>query len=233
MKIEIWSDVICPWCGIGQHRLDQAIAGFEHREHVQLVHRSFELDPRSPPGVRPVREMLAKKYGISGVHVQAMFDRVESIAAEDGLSPYVVGDNVVGNTRLAHELLAMASERGLEDAAWKRVYRAYFGERRPIFDIDSLASIGQQIGLDPDEVRAALSEGRYRERVEADAREARELGASGVPFVVVDRRYVVSGAQPVETFRHVLDRAWRDGPKPAVERGAACGPEACEAPRGS
>src|SRR5690606_978570 len=100
-------------------------------------------------------------------------------------------------------------------------------------DIDALVSIGQDIGLDPDEVRTALSEGRYRERVETDGREARELGASGVPFVVVDRRYVVSGAQPVETFRHVLERAWRDAPKPTITEGAACGPDACEAPRGS
>jgi predicted DsbA family dithiol-disulfide isomerase len=210
MRVEIWSDLICPWCGIGQHRLERALEAFGHRDQVEVVHRSFELDPRAPQTVRSAREMLSKKYRLDDAQVSQMFARVEGIAARDGISPYLVGDNVVGNTHLAHELLALAAERGLEDVAWKALYRAYFGERRSIFDVDSLVALAGELGLDPAEARAALTEGRYRARVDADAREAQELGASGVPFVVIDRKYGVSGAQPVEVFQGALEKAWRE-----------------------
>ncbi len=233
MKVEIWSDVICPWCGLGQHRLDRALAAFPRREAVEVVHRSFLLDPDAGPGVRPVRESLARKYRLDDAQLDATFARIESLAAADGLTPYHVGENVTGNTRLAHELLALASARGLEEVAWKRLYRAYFGERRSIFDLDSLVALGQDVGLDPEEVRAALADGRYRARVDADDREARALGATGVPFVVIDRRYGVAGAQPTEVFLQALQRAW--GERPAVELvsagDAACGPDGCELPR--
>lgn len=210
MKIEIWSDVICPWCGLGQHRLDMALADFPGKEGVEVVHRSFQLDPSYKGDPRPVREMLAQKYRMPEPQMKATFGRIEGMAASEGLTPYFVGDNVVGNTRLAHELLAMAADKGLEDAGWKRLYRAYFGEKRPIFDLDSLASLGADIGLDPAEVRAALTDGRYRAKVESDGSEARNLGVTGVPFVVIDRKYAVSGAQPLETFREALARASQD-----------------------
>src|SRR5690606_29818317 len=142
--------------------------------------------------------------------LDATFRRVESIAANDGISPYIVGDNWVGNTRLAHQLLAFASERGFEDAAWKHLYRAYFGQKRSIFDLDSLVELGTELGRDAEEVRAVLLDERYRARVEADGREAQELGATGVPFVVVDRRLAVGGAQAVEVFQRALLRAWRE-----------------------
>src|SRR5690606_30069909 len=149
-----WSDVICPWCGLGQHRLELALAGFAEqvgpraREQVDLVHRSFQLDPRYSGSPEPARRMLARKYGMNAAQLDAAFRRVESLAASDGLSPYIVGDNRVGNTRLAHELLAFASERGLEDAAWKHLYRVYFGEGRSIFELEGLVELGTELGLD-------------------------------------------------------------------------------------
>ena len=209
MKIEIWSDVICPWCGLGQHRLDRALTELG-RDDVEVVHRSFQLDPRAPERVRPVREMLAEKYGANDAQLRASQARIEAMAAADGLTPYHVADNVVGNTHLAHELLAMASERGLEDAAWKRIYKAYFAEQRSIFTLDDLVGLGAELGLDRDEVRSALTEGRYREKVDRDAREAQALGATGVPFVVIDRKYGIAGAQPLEVFRKVLEKASAD-----------------------
>lgn len=233
MKIEIWSDVICPFCGIGQHRLDAALADFPHRDQVQVVHRSFQLDPSYPAGApRPAKEMLRTKYRMSDAEVRANTARIEAMAAADGLSPYKVGDNLVGNTRMAHELLAFAAERGLEDAAWKRLYRAYFGEGRSIFDLDALVALGVEIGLDAGEAREALTSGRYAAKVEADGREARALGATGVPFVVIDRRNGVAGAQPLEAFRSALARAWRENPTPlVVERGeGVCGPDGCAVP---
>lgn len=229
MKIEIWSDVICPFCGIGQHRLDAALADFEHREDVEVVHRSFQLDPSFPPGTtRPTGEMLRAKYGMSQAQLEANTGRIEAMAAADGLSPYKVGDNLVGNTRLAHELLALAAERGLEDAAWKRLYRAYFGEGRSIFDLESLVPLGVEVGLQEDEIREALTSGRYTDKVEADGREARALGATGVPFVVIDRRLGMSGAQPLEVFRGALAKAWSERPQPVLVEGEdVCGPDGC------
>lgn len=231
MKIEIWSDVICPWCGIGQHRLERALDAFAHRDEVEVVHRSFQLDPHAPAEPRPVREVLARKYRATDAQVRAMGARVEAIAAADGLTPYVTVDNLGGNTRLAHELLALASDRGLEAAAWARLYRAYFADQRSIFDVDALVALAEEIGLDPADARAALTDGRYRARVEADGREAQALGATGVPFVVVDRRYAIPGAQPVETFLAVLERAWRDRPA-GIDPGddASCGPDGCALP---
>lgn len=216
MQVEIWSDLICPWCGIGQHRLDRALDGFEAavgseaREQVRVVHRSFQLDPHYSGEPEPARRMLARKYGMNDAQLDATFRRVESLAADDGISPYIVGDNWVGNTRLAHELLAFASEQGREEAAWKRLYRAYFGEKRSIFELESLVELGAELGLDADEARAALSDERFRSRVEADGREAQELGATGVPFVVLDRRLAIAGAQSVEVFQKALLQAWRE-----------------------
>jgi predicted DsbA family dithiol-disulfide isomerase len=235
MKVEIWSDVVCPWCGLGKHRLGRALAQFPQRDEVEVVHRSFLLDPGAEPGVHPVRDHLARKYRLDDAQLDASFARIESLAAAEGLVPYHVGDNVTGNTRLAHELLALASERGVEEAAWKRIYRAYFGERRSIFDLESLVELGRDVGLDPDETRAALSDHRYRAKVDADDREARALGATGVPFVVIDRRYGVSGAQPTPTFLAVLEQAFREQPSPApvATENAACGPDGCELPRKS
>lgn len=228
MKIEIWSDLICPWCGLGQHRLEQALAGFAHRDQVEVVHRSFQLDPNAPVTPQTSRELLTKKYGMREPQLQATFDRIEGMAASEGLTPYIVGDNIVGNTSLAHELLALASERGLEDTAWKHLYRAYFGERRSIFDLDALVQLGTEIGLDPAEVRAALTDRRYQAKVTAEGREAQQLGSSGVPFVVIDRRYAIAGAQPVEAFREVIERAWAEHPAPiVVASGNDCGPDGC------
>jgi len=229
VKVEIWSDVICPWCGIGQNRLDLALAAFEHRDDVEVVHRSFQLDENAPMTPRSAREVIAKKYGVSEAQMTAMAERIESVAAADGLGPYHVADNLTGNTRQAHELLALAADRGFEDAAWKRLYHAHFGEKRSIFDRDALVALGVEIGLDPVEVRAVLNDGRYKDRVEADGQQARAFGSTGVPFVVIDRRYAVAGAQPVEVFREALEQAWPERPQlvQAAESDALCGPDGC------
>lgn len=208
MNIEIWSDVICPWCGLGQHRLDAALAAFSGQANVTVVHRSFQLDPSFPPGsVVPVRDMLRTKYRLNDAQVAEATGRIEALAAAEGLTPYNVGNNRVGNTRRAHELLAFAAERGLEAAAWTRIYRAYFGEGRSIFDVDSLVALATEIGLSEPEVRAALGSGRYVAKVEADSQAAKELGCTGVPFIVIDRRFRIAGAQPTAVFRTTLERA--------------------------
>lgn len=214
MKIEIWADVICPFCGLGNHRLHTAISLFAHREHVELVHRSFQLDPSFPAGkTLPVREMLRIKYGMNDEQLRANWARIQAQASADGLVPFNL-DNLTGNTRQAHELLAFAGENGLEAAAWARLYRAYFGEGKSIFGVEALVTLGVEMGLDAAAVREALATGRYATRVAADGDEARKLGARGVPFVLVDRETVVSGAQPLPVFQQALDQAWRAGVRP-------------------
>ncbi len=205
MQVEIWSDVICPWCGLGQHRLDRAVAELARRDQVTVRHRSFQLDPDAPAEPRPVREMLRAR-GYPEAALRATWARIEAMAAAEGLTPYLL-DNMVASTALAHELLALAAARGLEEVAWKRLYRAYFGERLSIFGVDALAERGVEIGLDPDEVRAALADRRHRPEVERDRREAHALGATGVPFVVIDRRVAIAGAQSIAVFREALERA--------------------------
>lgn len=210
MKVEIWADIICPWCGLGSHRLDMAVEQFEHGDRLEVVHRSFQLDPSWPDGVTsPVAEMLSTRKGASPAQVREMTARVEGLAAADGLEPYVVLDNRVGNTSLAHELLAYASDQGRGSDAWKAMFGAYFGQTRDIFDSATLVDIGtNSIGLDETGVVEALTSRRFRHRVMADQVEAQRLGARGVPFIAVDRAYGVSGAQPVSHLLSVFEQAW-------------------------
>jgi predicted DsbA family dithiol-disulfide isomerase len=208
MQVELWADVICPWCGLGNHRLEAALERFPHRDEVQVTHHSFQLDPAAPAGSsEPVRDMLRKK-GLDDGQIDAMTRRVEGRADSEGLRPYHVLDNQVGSTGLAHELLAYAADLGKQAEAWDRLFTAYFGEARPIFSVEDLVSLAGEIGLDPEDAREALLSHRYADRVADEGREAAELGATGVPFFVIDRRYGVAGAQPVDTLLAALQRAW-------------------------
>lgn len=207
MRVEVFADVICPWCGIGHHRLEEARARFDG--DVEIVRRSFLLDPFAPIGkVEPVPEMLVKK-GYPADRVGAMTERVEEIARSEGIQPYHVRDNRVGSTALAHELAALARSEGKADAAWSALYRAYFGEARSIFDAPSLVRIGEEIGLDAETVRGALDARVYEPEVKRDLLRARELGVRGVPFFVFDERFAVSGAQPVEVLLRAFEHTSR------------------------
>ncbi|MGH8911113.1 MAG: DsbA family oxidoreductase [Acidimicrobiia bacterium] len=210
MKVEIWADIICPWCGLGSHRLEKAVAEFEHGGQIEVVQRSFQLDPSAPAGTLvPVAEMLQTRKGVTLDQVRAMTSRVESLAAAVGLEPFVVLDYFTGNTALAHELLAYAREQGRPEDAWAAMFRAYFGEARSIFETDSLVEIGtEMMALDRPGIVEALESRRFRDQVMADQVEAHRLGARGVPFIVVDRAYGISGAQPVPQLIQVLDQAW-------------------------
>lgn len=228
MRIEVWSDIVCPWCGIGMHRLEEALARFPHAAEVEVVHRSFQLDPSFPAGeTMPVKDMLEKKKGLPRAQVDKMTARVQTIAEAEGLAPYVVGDNVFGNTSLAHELGLWATEQGKPEA-WKRLYATYWS-KRSVFDVDALVAVARELGLDETAAREVLTTRRYRERVVADAREASQLGASGVPFFVFDRRFAVAGAQPLEAFEATLLAAWKDRrPEVMAGEGAVCGPAGCD-----
>jgi predicted DsbA family dithiol-disulfide isomerase len=233
MQIEIWSDVICPFCGLGNQRLENALARFEHRDQVTVKHRSFELHPSAPPGrTNTAREMLRKKYGLNDEQIEAQHRRIEAEANAEGIVPYVLTDNQVGNTALVHELLAFAADQGLEQEAWDHVYRAYWSETRSIFTVDALVELGIEIGLDPGETRVVLTDRRYRAQVVDEMDEAQHLGARGVPFIVIDRRYAIAGAQPVDVMLQTIERAWQES-QPALVTVAendadVCGPDGCE-----
>jgi len=208
MRVEVWSDIICPWCGLGLHRLRAALARFEHAADVQIVHHSFQLDERAPAGqTETVRAMLGKK-GLADAQIDAVTARVAQLAEAEGLAPYRVLDNRVGNTSLAHELAAWASEQGRGPETWDLLFETYFGEATSVFEIEPLVALATKLGLDPDAAREALTSRRYAERVKADAREAQQLGANGVPFFVIDRQVAVGGAQPADVLLQALRQAW-------------------------
>ena len=223
MQIEVWSDVVCPWCYIGKRRLEAALERFPHRDQVEVTWRSFQLDPTIPEGETfPTLPALAAKYGRTVDEMRAMQTRVEEVAATDGLR-YHLAEGISGNTSLAHELLHLAAERGVQGELKERLLHAHFEEGRPVFGIDDLVPLAVEVGLDEAEAREALTDRRYRTAVQADAAMAQRLGANGVPFFVVDRRYGAAGAQPAELLLQILERAWADagpaaGRPPRAER---------------
>ncbi len=208
MKIEIWSDIVCPWCYLGKRRFERALAAFPHRDEVEVEHRAFQLNPGAERGVTGSRTgMLKGKYRLSDDQIQAMDERMERLAAEEGLA-YNLAATVIGNTLDAHRLVHLAKASGLGDAMVERLYRAYFTEGRSVFDEDSLMALAVDVGLDADLVRGTLHSDAYADAVTVDTRQAAELGASGVPFFVIDGEYGVSGAQGVDVFEDTLARAW-------------------------
>jgi len=235
VKVEIWSDVVCPWCHIGKRRFEAALARFPHRDAVEVHWRAFELDPgaRSAPAGEPVRptayaERLARKYGTSVPGAQQMIDTMTQQAAAEGLD-FRFDRAVQANTFDAHQVIHLAGERGVQDAVKERLLTAYFSEGAAVGDRDTLVRLATGAGLDADEVRAALADQRYAGAVRADEAEASALGISGVPFFVVDRRYGVNGAQPAEALLQVLERAWAERTPliPVVSGGDTCGPDGC------
>ncbi len=210
MKVEIWSDVVCPWCYIGKRRFEQALAGFPHRDEVEVVWRAFELDPAAPAErTGGYAEHLAAKYGVPVAQAQSMIDTMTATAAEDGLD-FSFGTARPGSTFDAHRLLHLAAERGVQDAVKERLLRATFTEGEPIGDAATLVRLVAEAGLDADEARAVLASDRYAAEVRGDEQQARAYGITGVPFFVVDGRYGVAGAQPAEALAQVLAQAWAE-----------------------
>ena len=211
MRIDIWSDIICPWCYVGKRRFERALADFAHREAIppgHIVHRSFQLNPSMPKDRTPVRRAaLMSKYGLTERQAQDLDAKMERTAAAEGLEFHLDG-GVTGNTFDAHQLVHLAGVRGRQDQVIERLYRAYFTEQRSIFDEDSLVELGSEAGLDAAEARTALRSRAYSEHVNEDIELARTIGISGVPFFLIDGKYGISGAQPSEVFGQALDKAW-------------------------
>lgn len=233
LRIDIWSDIACPWCYVGKRRLEQALEQFPHKRDVDIVWRAFELDPSAPrvrDGSQTYAERLANKYGTLPAQAQGMIDRMVDTAAADGLE--LRFDRIrPGNTFDAHRLLHLAHEHGTQDALKERMLRAYMTEGQAIGERDVLVSLARDAGLDDQEVRDLLDGDRCAEEVRQDEALARELGINGVPFFVLAGRLAVSGAQPASVLLAALERAWSALHEPALEtfaEGAACGPDGCD-----
>ncbi|MCW2760289.1 MAG: DsbA family oxidoreductase [Marmoricola sp.] len=235
VRIEIWSDVVCPWCYIGKRRLETALEQSGHRDEIEVVYRSFQLNPSSPrvPD-QTVVEHLGQKYGGGPAAGQQMIDRVEAVAAEEGLL-FRLGEAQRVNTVDAHRLLHLALAEGgpsLQYALSEELLAAYFLRAENVADHDQLRRTAAKVGLDTERVDEVLASEEYADAVEADIREAASLGANGVPFFVIDRKYGVSGAQPADTFVQVIERAWSES-HPQLEHVGqghdddVCGPDGC------
>jgi predicted DsbA family dithiol-disulfide isomerase len=208
MRIDVWSDLVCPWCYIGKRRLERALADFPHHSEVEVVHRAFQLNPGMPKNATKDRGVhLMAKYGWSESQLRQIDAQMTRTAAQDGLEYHLAG-TVTGNTFDGHQLLHLAMARDLQDAVLERLYRAYFTEQRSLFDRESLVAVVDEAGLDASEARRALDGDLYSNAVMADLQEARALGVTGVPFFVLDGRYGVSGAQAVSVFTDALSQAW-------------------------
>ncbi len=207
MQIEIWSDVICPWCYIGKRRFEMALANFAHKENVKVIWRSFELDPKSPPQYPDTLEVtLARKYGVSPQEAAAMNARVTALAKEIGLD-YRLSNARPGNTFDAHRLLHFAAARNLGDQATERIMHAYFSEALAVGDRAALARLAAEFGIAESEALAMLESDAYSNDVRADEAKATKFGITGVPFFVIDGKVGISGAQAMEVFADALQKA--------------------------
>jgi predicted DsbA family dithiol-disulfide isomerase len=228
MKIQIWSDVMCPFCYIGKRRFEQALQQFEHKDDVEIEWKSFQLNPDlvTDPTLN-VTQYLADIKGWTIDHARQMNDHVTQMAAEVGLA-YDFDKAVVANSFDAHRFAHLAKQNGLGDEAEEALFNAYFTQGKNIADHDILAELGQEIGLDKAEVHHTLAGNKYAVNVHQDIAQAQQLGISGVPFFVMDNKYGVSGAQAVPAFLETLEKAYGEWapankqPKLDVVAGDSC-----------
>jgi predicted DsbA family dithiol-disulfide isomerase len=207
MRVDIWSDVICPWCYVGKARFEKALDSFAHRDEVEVVYHSFELDPSSPRGQGESNlTMLSKKFGKSPAEALAMDDQVGRLARAEGLG--FDSERPVGNTFDVHRVLHLGLDRGVQRTLLDAVNEAYFAQARDVFDRDVLTEVAAGAGLDAGEVGKVLDGDAYADEVRQDEAQARQIGISGVPFFVFDMALGASGAQPTELFASALNQAW-------------------------
>ncbi|MCK6258234.1 DsbA family oxidoreductase [Fictibacillus sp. KIGAM418] len=206
MKVEIWSDYVCPFCYIGKRRFENALNGFEDRENVEVIYRSFELDPSFKNETnKNMHTVLAEKYGMSYEQAKGMNDQMTQRAAEVGLT-YDFENMKPTNTFDAHRVSHFAKQKGLLKEVTERILKGYFTEALDISEHETLAKLAAEAGLDQEETLAVLREGKFADDVRADEAEASQLKITGVPFFVFNQKYGVSGAQPEAVFTEVLEK---------------------------
>lgn len=209
MLVEIWSDIVCPWCNVGRARFAKALEGFEHRDEVEIRFRSYELDPNAPARRSgSMAEHISLKYGMEVEEAQRMNDHLEEVAAVDGVEIHFDRFRA-GNTFDAHRLLHLAADRGIQRQVNDALLEAVFRDGVATGDHEALTAVVVAAGLDEGEVRSVLAGDAYASDVEADERRAQQLNITGVPFFLFEEKWAVPGAQSVDRFELALDTVWQ------------------------
>lgn len=208
MIIDVWSDVVCPWCFIGKRRLEKALSGFEHKDEIIIRHRAFQLQPDAQ-GVIPTGKHLAEKYRVSADQVKEMQANVCAVADGEGLC-YNLDDTLSGNTFDAHRVLLYAATINKHDELLEAMYSSYFENSLPLFSHPDICAVAESVGIPAVDVMNVLESDQFTNEVLADRDMATQLGATGVPFFVVDMKYGISGAQPLEAFVETINAAWNE-----------------------
>jgi predicted DsbA family dithiol-disulfide isomerase len=230
LRVDIWSDVVCPWCAIGKANLDAALTEFAHADSVEIMWHSYELDPNAPAArAGNYAEMIARKYSMSTDQAQSSIDQMTARAEDVGLD-FRFDLVQPGNTFDAHRMVHLGAVRGIQTRVKERFLRGYLSEGEAIGLPEVVERLAIDAGLDAEEVAVVLAGSTFADDVRADEALAHELGVTGVPFFVIDRRYAVAGAQPADVLLDVLDRAWseREPALDVVVEGEVCGPEGCD-----
>jgi predicted DsbA family dithiol-disulfide isomerase len=224
LKVEIWSDVMCPFCYIGKRRFENALQEFEHKDKVDIIWKSYQLDPtmQSNTGTS-LYNYLAERKGISVEQSVNMHQQMTVMAKELGLE-YNFDKAVIANSFDAHRFSHLAKVNGLQDKAEEALFKAYFTQGKNIADHDTLIQLGTQIGLDAGLVKQTLNSNQYAEEVKRDIYEANQIGVRGVPYFVLGDKYAVSGAQQSETFLGALTQTWNETQAVTID-GPVCGPD--------
>ncbi|EDM38373.1 dithiol-disulfide isomerase [Pedobacter sp. BAL39] len=208
MRVDIWSDVRCPFCYIGKRKFERALAEFVHKDAVEIEWHSFELDPNAETLPDQSAEVyLAEKFGRSREWAAEMQQQVTDTAAEVGLR-FDLSRSVVANSFDAHRLIQLAKSKGLDNEIEEALFEAHFSNGINIADHDALQAVGVAVGLNVVEIADVLSGDAFTDEVRADEHAAQTIGIRGVPFFVIDQKLAVSGAQPPETFLGALNKAW-------------------------
>jgi predicted DsbA family dithiol-disulfide isomerase len=229
MKVEIWSDVMCPFCYIGKRRFEDALQHFEHKDEIEIEWKSFQLNPDmvTDPDIN-IDQYLAEIKGFTLDHAKQLNAHVTQMAAEAGLT-YNFDKAIVANSFNAHRYSHLAKKHGLGIEAEEQLFKAYFTDGKNIDDKDTLIELGVALGLDATEVKQTLESNAYADEVKHDIAEARQLGIQGVPFFVLNNKYGISGAQAVPVFEQTLEKAFgewqKENPKLEIIEGESCGPD--------
>ena len=210
MVVEIWSDVMCPFCYIGKRKFEKALSTFKDAEHIDIIWKSFQLAPemQTTPD-KNIHEFLAEHKGISLAEAKGMNNQVAARAQDVGLT-FNFDNTVPANSFMAHRFSHLAKKHGLQDLAEEALFKAYFTDGKNTDDLDTLIALGQTIGLDPDEIKTVLESDQYANEVRHDIFEAQQIGVRGVPFFVFDRKLAVSGAQESSAFTEVLEKTFTE-----------------------
>lgn len=228
MRIDVWTDIICPFCTVGKAELDRALAAFPHADEVTVVPRSFELHPGAP--VEPTIDYLTRKYRWSPAQLAAQCDHIAARAQGVGLT-YNWRPSISAPTLDAHRLVKLAATQGLAREAEDALMLAYFTDARDVSDHGVLREVAAEVGLDAARVDEVLSSEEFADAVAADGAEAKQYGVTGTPFFLIDGKYSLSGAQPAEAFAQALTQVWALT-HPVVDLGVAasgpsCGVDGC------